>query len=122
MRRRLAPVVFLLLVACSGGLVLYERQEIDTLYFGTGKPDGSVVTAAEWQQFLREEVTPRFPGFTHWEAHGSWKDVPEETHVLQVVHGPGHEGDIAAIIDAYKKRFAQEAVLQVRGDAWLRLR
>ena len=119
--RRLAPAVLLLLAACSGA-VLYQRMESDTLYFGTGKPDGTVVTAAEWQQFLHDEVTPRFPGFTHWETHGSWKDVPEEGHVLQVVHGPGHEADVAAIIDAYKKRFAQEAVLQVRGDVWLRLR
>ena len=121
MRRRLAPLALVLFAACSS-FVLYERQEIDTLYFGTGKPDGSVVTVAEWQQFLHDEVTPRFPGFTHWEAHGSWKDVPEETHVLQVVHPAGREADIVAIIDAYKKRFAQEAVLQVRSDAWLRLR
>jgi Protein of unknown function (DUF3574) len=119
--RRAAPVLLLLLAACSG-VVLYEHAESDTLYFGTAKPDGSVVTAAEWQQFLREEVTPRFPGFTHWEAHGSWKDVPEESHVLQLVHEPGREADVLAIIDAYKKRFAQEAVLQVRSDVWLRLR
>jgi len=119
--RRVAPALFLLLVACSS-VVLYERAESDTLYFGTGKPDGSAVTAAEWQQFLREEVTPRFSGFTHWEAHGSWKDVPEESHVLQLIHPPGHEADVAAIIDTYKKRFQQEAVLQVRGDVWLRLR
>ena len=69
--RRIAPAALLLFVACSG-LVLYKQSECDTLYFGTGKPDGSVVTAAEWQQFLHDEVTPRFPGFTHWEAHGSW--------------------------------------------------
>ena len=119
--RRLAPVVLLLLAAC-GSFVVYQSAESDTLYFGTGKPDGSVVTVAEWQQFLHDEVTPRFPGFTHWEAHGSWKDVPEETHVLQVIHEPGRERDIAAIIEAYKKRFAQEAVLQVRGEILLRLR
>jgi hypothetical protein len=118
--RRIAPLALLLLAACSS-LVLYERQECDTLYFGKAKPDG-VVTEAEWQLFLREEVTPRFPGFTHWEAHGSWKDVPEETHVLQIVHPPGREADIAAIMEAYKKRFAQEAVLQVRSDCWLQLR
>jgi len=120
--RRLAPLVLLVLAACSG-LVVYEQQECDLLYFGTAKPDGSAaVTETEWQQFLREEVTPRFAGFTHWEANGSWKDVPEKTHILQIVHPQGHEADIAAIMDAYKKRFAQEAVLQVRGDVWLRLR
>lgn len=119
--RRLAPAALLLLCACST-FVLYQHAESDTLYFGTAKPDGAVVTAVEWQQFLHDEVTPRFSGFTHWEAHGSWKDVPEESHVLQIVHEPGHEADVAAIIDAYKKRFAQEAVLQVRGEVWLRFR
>ncbi len=119
--RRLAPALVLLLVAC-GGVVFYARQECDTLYFGTAKADGLAVSESDWQQFLRDEVTPRFAGFTHWEAHGSWKNQPEETHILQIVHVPGREAEIAAIIEAYKKRFAQEAVLQVRSDVWLRLR
>ena len=121
MRRASLPAALLLLAACSG-VVLYQRYECDTLYFGTAKPDHSAVTAAEWQQFLNEEVTPRFEGFTHWEAHGSWKGQTEEAHVLQIVHAAGREADVAAIIDAYKKRFQQEAVLQVRADVWLRLR
>ena len=119
--RRIAPVALLLFAACSG-LAFYQRFECETLYFGTAKPDHSVVTAAEWQKFLDDEVTPRFEGFTHWEAHGSWKGESEESHVVQIVHGAGKEAEIAAIIDAYKKRFAQEAVLQVRSDVWLRVR
>ena len=115
--RRFFPAAFVFLFACSA--TLYLRQESDTLYFGTAKPDGSVVTAVEWQQFLREVVTPRFPGFTHWDARGSWKDVPEETHVLVIIHPPGHEAAVAQIIAEYKRRFAQEAVLQVRTDVWL---
>jgi hypothetical protein len=119
--RRIAPAALLLFAACSG-FALYQRYACDTLYFGTARPDRTVVTAEEWQQFLHDEVTPRFEGFTHWEAHGSWKGETEESHVVQIVHGPGREAEIAAIIDAYKKRFAQEAVLQVRSDVWLRLR
>ena len=122
--RRIAPAALLLFAACTslGGLAFYQRFECDTLYFGTARPDHSLVTAAEWQQFLRDEVTPRFEGFTHWEAHGSWKGETEESHVVQIVHGAGKEAQVAAIIDAYKKRFAQEAVLQVRSDVWLRVR
>ncbi len=115
--RRLAPIALLLAVACAA--TLYVRQESDTLYFGTAKPDGHVVTEAEWQQFLREVVTPRFPGFTHWDAHGEWKNQGEETRVLVIVHPPGEEAAIRQIIDEYKKRFAQEAVLQVRTDVWV---
>lgn len=123
--RRVAPAALLLFaVACGsvGGFVFYQKYECDTLYFGTAKPDHTLVTPAEWQQFLADTVTPRFDGFTHWEAHGSWKGENEESHVLQIVHGPGKEAAIEAIIDAYKKRFAQESVLQVRSDVWLRMR
>ncbi|MDQ6799320.1 MAG: DUF3574 domain-containing protein [Acidobacteriota bacterium] len=110
--RRLAPVAFLLIIACSA--TLYVRQVSDTLYFGTEKPDHTVVTDAEWQQFLHDVVTPRFPGFTHWEAHGSWKNKAEETHVLVIIHPNGGSAAIAQIIDQYKRRFSQEAVFQVR--------
>jgi hypothetical protein len=122
--RRAAPLVLLLFAACAsvGGLAFYQRFESDTLYFGTAKPDHSAVTLTEWEKFLKEEVTPRFEGFTVWEARGVWKGESEESHVLQVVHGPGKESEIAAIIEAYKKRFQQEAVLQVRSDVWLRVR
>jgi hypothetical protein len=110
--RRLAPIVFVLAIACSA--TFRVQQVSDTLYFGTEKPDHSVVTETEWQQFLRDVVSPRFPGFTHWEAHGSWKNKPEETHVLVIVHPNGESAAVAQIIDEYKRRFAQEAVLQVR--------
>ena len=115
--RRLVPIVFLLSIACTA--TLYVRQESDTLYFGTAKPGGSVVTESDWQQFLRDTVTPRFAGFTHWEASGSWKGTPEQTHVLVLIHPPGHETAIQEIINEYKKRFAQESVLRVRSDVWL---
>lgn len=110
--RRLIPTALLFFVACASSL--YVRQESDTLYFGTAKPSGGVVTAAEWHQFLREVVTPRFPGFTHWDAHGEWKGVREETHVLVIFHEDGHEAAVREIIQEYKRRFAQEEVLRVK--------
>ena len=122
--RRAAPFALLLFSACVsvGGLAFYQRFESDTLYFGTARPDHTAVSLAEWEKFLKDEVTPRFEGFTVWEARGVWKGESEDSHVLQVVHGPGKESEIAAIIEAYKKRFQQEAVLQVRSDVWLRVR
>jgi len=115
--QRLVPIVFFLAVACS--LTVYVRQESDTLYFGTAKPDGGVVSESDWQQFLRDSVTPRFPGFTHWEASGSWKGTSESTHVLVIIHPAGHERAVQQIINEYKKRFTQESVLRVRTDVWL---
>ena len=44
-----------------------------TLYFGLARPKGAV-TELEWQIFLRDEVTRRFPdGLTVWEAEGQWR-------------------------------------------------
>src|SRR5262245_35074003 len=37
---------------------LWARTE---LYFGSARPDGSVVTEEEFRKFLNEEITPRFP-------------------------------------------------------------
>ena len=117
-----------LMLSCAG-ITFYEQQQMDTLYFGTQKPDGSAsVTDAEWQQFLAEEITTRFPsGLTTWEASGQWRDEHnvverERTHIVQLVHPASGdvEGRITAIIALYKKRFAQEAVFRVRSDVFIR--
>jgi len=96
----------------------------DVLYFGTARP-GGVVSAAEWSDFLRDYVTPRFPnGFTAWEAAGQWRSARgsidrEGSHVVSIVHpgdAPSDEA-VRAIIAAYKARFTQEAVLRVTTTA-----
>jgi hypothetical protein len=122
---RTASAFLILLTLSCANLAIYEKQEMDTLYFGTQKPEGGVVTEAEWQQFLSDEITSRFPsGLTTWEASGQWRDQHnvierERTHIVQIVHTPGEEAKIATIISLYKKRFAQEAVFRVRSDVWM---
>lgn len=122
---RTASAFLILLTLSCANLAVYEKQEMDTLYFGTQIPEGGVVSDAEWQQFLADEITLRFPsGLTTWEASGQWRDrynviERERTHIVQVVHTPRDEGKIAAIINLYKKRFAQEAVFRVRSDVWM---
>jgi len=124
---RIASAFLVLLTLSCAGLAVYERQELDTLYFGTQKPEGGVVSDAEWQQFLADEITSRFPsGLTTWEASGQWRDAHnvierEGTHIVQIVHPANGdaEGRIAAIIATYRKRFAQEAVFRVRSDVWM---
>src|SRR2546430_9786130 len=43
---------------CAGPAEPLLRTE---LYFGSNKPDRTVVTEAQFQRFLNEEITPRFP-------------------------------------------------------------
>ncbi len=123
MKQRVALVVLVLFSACT--FQAFVEKNCDTLYFGTQKPGGGVVTQAEWEQFLADVVTPRFPdGFTTWEASGQWRDQKgviehERTHILQIVDP--REGKIREIIEAYKKQFAQEAVLRLHSQVGMTL-
>jgi len=125
---RIASAFLVLLTLSCAGLAVYEQREMDTLYFGTQKPEGGVVTDAEWQQFLAEEITSRFPsGLTTWEASGQWRDEHkvierERTHIVEIVHPVSREDEerIDVIIALYKQRFAQEAVFRVRSDVFIR--
>ena len=89
-----------------------------TLYFGLARPKGSV-TELEWQIFLRDEVTKRFPdGLTVWEADGQWRTPAgsldhEQSKVLLLVHPDtaAARQSVQAVIDAYIKTFEQQSVL-----------
>ncbi|MEQ9606194.1 MAG: DUF3574 domain-containing protein [Kiloniellaceae bacterium] len=114
----LAPLALRAQPACAEGAFPLARLE---LYFGTQKPGGAPVTAAEWAAFLDEEVTPRFPdGLTVLTGNGQWRNsqgvVTKETSaVLVILYEPSGEKE-AAIEDiraAYKDRFAQESVMRV---------
>ena len=89
-----------------------------TLYFGLARPKGSV-TELEWQLFLRDEVTRRFPdGLTVWEAEGQWRTPAgtidhEQSKVLLLVHPDtaAARQSVLKVIEAYRKTFEQQSVL-----------
>ena len=89
-----------------------------TLYFGRTRPKGSV-SELEWQMFLRDEVTQRFPeGLTVWEAEGQWRTAAgsidhEQSKVLLLVHPDtaAARQSVQAVIEAYRKMFEQQSVL-----------
>jgi Protein of unknown function (DUF3574) len=89
-----------------------------TLYFGLTRPSGTV-SETQWQIFLRNEVTPRFPdGLTVWEANGQWRRADgrisrEKAKVLLLVHEDtaAVRTALGAIVAGYKRAFQQESVL-----------
>jgi hypothetical protein len=89
-----------------------------TLYFGLSRPKGSI-SELEWQIFLRDEVTKRFPdGLTVWQAEGQWLNPAgiidhEQSKVLLLVHADSAAArqSVQAVIQAYRKAFEQESVL-----------
>lgn len=94
----------------------------DVLYFGRNRPTGGEVADADWNAFLGEVVTPRFPdGLTIVEAQGQWRGrrgvaERERTELVTVLHpaDSASQRAIEEIAAAYKRRFGQEAVLRER--------
>ena len=92
------------------------------LYFGTAKPDG-VVSEEEFQQFVDEYVTPRFPdGLTVLKGDGQFRGdsgviVKEQSFVLILLYPyearSGSSQRIERIRTLYKRYFDQESVLRV---------
>jgi Protein of unknown function (DUF3574) len=90
-----------------------------TLYFGLARPKGAAVSELEWQLFLRDEVTTRFPeGLTVWEAEGQWRRADgvvdhERSKVLLLVHPDNTAARTAVrgLIDRYRQKFDQQSVL-----------
>ena len=129
-----AAAVFALGLAAGGGIttVVAQRrapvaaecgtataaQVRTTLYFGSARPKGSV-SELEWQLFLRDEVTARFPdGLTVWDAEGQWRAPQgtlehERTKVLLLVHPdtPDARQSVLSVIERYRKMFEQQSVL-----------
>ncbi|MEJ7901372.1 MAG: DUF3574 domain-containing protein [Thermomicrobiales bacterium] len=97
------------------------------LYFGTTIPnDGGDVSDAEWNAFLDEEITPRFPdGLTVLEGYGQFLNaqgvIAEEDSIVLIIFHPAEFIDdssvaIEEIRDAYETAFQQESVLRVDSE------
>ena len=94
----------------------------DVLYFGRNRPGGGAVTDGEWQSFLDQVLTPRFPaGLTVVAATGQWRGKSglveqERSEVVTVFHS-GDEAARRGVMEVaveYKRRFQQEALLRER--------
>jgi Protein of unknown function (DUF3574) len=121
------------LAACAGGAAQgpapVARCEVgdstmvrDVLYFGRNRPTGGTVSDAEWQAFLNEVVTPRFPaGLTIISATGQWRGQSgsveqEQSEIMTLFHAGDQAArrGVAEVMAEYKRRFQQEAVLRER--------
>jgi len=104
--------------SCASGDAMVETQ----LFFGMSRPKGGVVSTRDWDAFVAREISPRFPeGFSVIDGAGFWRDgasqktISEKSKAVVRLHAPSAEADqaIGAIVDAYKVKFEQEAVLRV---------
>lgn len=102
---------------CAPGDIMTQS----TLYFGLNRPAGPEITATEWQQFVDNDVTPRFrEGLTVFNANGQWlgkdgKLAREPSKALMLIHISDAESNnnIEKLRSIYKSRFNQDSVMRV---------
>ncbi len=95
------------------------------LFFGLKRPDGSLVSNHDFQYFVDQEVTPRFPsGLTLLGGNGQFRDangttVKEGSKLLILLYAYDRESSrkIEIIRAAYASKFKQESVLRVDGSS-----
>jgi len=83
------------------------------LYFGA-------IDEAKWDEFLEQEVTPRFPdGLSWYDVHGQWRGPsgkPEKlpSRILLLIHAdnPANSQALAEIGELFRQRYGM-AVLKV---------
>jgi Protein of unknown function (DUF3574) len=89
------------------------------LFFGRNIPGGGQVSEGQFQAFVNNVITPRFPaGLTIFDANGQFKnsagtiiESPSKTITLVVEDTVANETAIDEIIKAYIQQFKQESVL-----------
>lgn len=102
---------------CAVGDIMTQS----TLYFGLNRPSGPEITTTEWQQFVDNDVTPRFrEGLTVFNANGQWqgndgKLARESSKALMLIHTTDVESNnnIEKLRYAYRSRFNQDSVMRV---------
>ncbi len=90
------------------------------LFFGLNRPSGPV-SAAEWERFDADVVTPRFPdGLTILQATGQWRSDDrlerEASRVIEVVSDDSAKARrlIEEIVGSFKTRYQQQSVMVSR--------
>jgi hypothetical protein len=102
--------------ACTGGESMVRTE----LYFGLNVGE-KPMDPQQFERFVDREIAGRFSeGFTIVQALGAWRDpqgktIRENSRVLIRVHAQTRtdEDEINAITEAYKREFAQDAVLRI---------
>jgi len=89
------------------------------LYFGLSKRGGATVSDEDWNRFVDDQITPRFPdGFTVTSAQGHYLQdgqvIVEPSKVVTILHQRAQDVDdrINALVKEYVQRFNQDSVLR----------
>ena len=110
-------IICLFVVSCSSS----KMMETD-LYFGQSRPDGSLITETEWNNFKNSHILRIYKeGSTTISAKGSWLDpethklISEPTYVVSYLHKRSSQisKQIDSLRNLYKNMFQQQSILRV---------
>jgi len=117
-------VVFIVFFSCSS-----SRMIETNLYFGQSRPDGSMITETEWNDFKQDYIDKVFKeGYSVFSLTGNWYDTAARKMITEpsymVTCDYRNSRDISNRIDSicywYKILFVQQAVLRVDRKVKLR--
>lgn len=103
---------------CPEGLQQVVRYE---LFFGLDHADGRSVSAAEWEAFVADTITPRFPlGLSAFDVKGQWQRPDgtverENTKMVMLAHPPPADAGMSLVDEIsreYQRRFDQDPVFR----------
>ena len=105
-------------LGASSGASNETGAHLDRLTFGLSIHDTGMVSEAQWEEFIRDVVTPRFPqGFAWFRTEGQWqyangRIAKEPGRIIELIHVPdsASEARVEEIARIFVKRFDQEAV------------
>lgn len=85
------------------------------LYLGRNMPYGGFVSDIELDDFIDDNIVPIFDGLTIYDVSGRWKEVREDSIIVEIItDAPTASIAIYKIANKYKERFHQESVLLTR--------
>lgn len=88
---------------------------LTTLFFGRSMPGGGQVSESQWNAFVANEISARFPGFTVLSGEGYWQKTAEKSKIVLIAHHKTNE-ELTSITDlaqSYTRSFFQESVLRI---------
>jgi Protein of unknown function (DUF3574) len=94
------------------------------LFFGRNIPGGGEVSEEQFQGFINDTITPRFPdGLTVFDANGQFRDskgtiIRERTKNVSLLleDTPKNETSVNEVVRRYVQQFNQESVLQAANE------
>ncbi|WP_114767647.1 DUF3574 domain-containing protein [Vibrio rhodolitus] len=106
-------LVLLLVILLSPALLASEFDYRAELFFGLSIPSGGDVTNQQWQDFVDQQIVPKFQGFNILDSMGYWQGEQENAKIVTILLTETQIPLAREIAQIYAKQFEQDSVMLV---------